>query len=59
MINEDIIEEILERDSTTKKLFLGCFAKDELPAQPRFPSCFVFNTDPRHKPGRHWVAVCF
>lgn len=57
MIAEDLVEKILKRDERTRKLFLGAFARDELPSQPPFPSCFIINTDPRDRPGAHWLAV--
>jgi len=37
--------------------FLGVYAADQMPLPlTKFPSCFVANTDPAHKPGKHWVA---
>lgn len=41
--------------------FHGVFAADELNKQTvnKFPSCYIANTDPSHKPGTHWVAVYF
>jgi hypothetical protein len=59
MIAEDVVEAILERDLITKKLFQGAFARDELPRKPPYPSCFIINSDPRHRPGRHWLAVYY
>lgn len=59
MIAEDFVELILEKDKFTRPIFLGAFAKDELPRPPPLPSCFIINTDPRSKPGEHWLAVYF
>lgn len=59
MIAEDLVEIILEKDRYTKDIFLGAVARDELPSQPPFPSCFIINTDPRNKPGEHWLAVYY
>jgi hypothetical protein len=53
---ESTIEAILETDRVTKKLFLGCFASNELPLKPKFPCCFIANTKPRAHRGEHWVA---
>ena len=53
---ESTIEQILNKDAITGKLFLGCFASNELPIKPKYPSCFVVNTKPRNHPGEHWVA---
>ncbi len=36
--------------------FAGVFAADRIELGDDYPSCFVVNTDPAHKPGQHWVA---
>jgi hypothetical protein len=56
---EDKVEKILETDPITKRLFLGAFARDELPTSLMFPCCFILNTDARHKSGGHWLAFDF
>lgn len=56
---EDMVKSILARHSNTKKIFLGVFARDEIPDNPTFPSCFIVNTDPRDQPGEHWLALYF
>ena len=56
---ENAVEAILNRDKITRKIFLGAFARDELPDKPPFPSCFIVNTDPRHLPGGHWLAIFY
>ena len=56
---ENTIEEILERDSFTKKIFVGCLSRDELPPVLKKPSCFVINTEPRSSKGEHWLAFYF
>jgi hypothetical protein len=58
-MDENLIEKILNKDLATKKIFLGCFARDELPAVPPFPSCFVFNTQARNQQGEHWLGLHF
>ena len=50
----------LERNPSTKKIFGGVFAADELPKTfDTFPYGFVANTDPSTEPGTHWVAFYF
>jgi hypothetical protein len=56
---ESTIEEILQKDKQTSQIFLGCFASDELPSEPKYPSCFVANTKPRNHAGEHWVAFYY
>lgn len=56
---ENTIDEILETDSVTQKLYLGSFAFDELPKITQFPSCLIINTQPRSKQGEHWLACYF
>ncbi len=56
---EHTIEAILTKDMYTKKTFKDCLARDELPTKPEWPSCYVINTEPRHKPGQHWIALNF
>lgn len=40
---ETAIEEVLLKDSETKKFFIGTFARDELPSKINFPCCLVLN----------------
>ena len=39
--------------------WLGVFARDELPnvKKERRPFALILNTDPRSKPGQHWLAL--
>ena len=39
--------------------WLGVFARDELPEFTREirPWCLILNTDPKDKPGTHWLAL--
>jgi hypothetical protein len=53
---ETSIYEVLSKDEITSKIFLGVFAKDELPLELKYPCCFVCNTAPRHNRGEHWLA---
>ena len=56
---ETALEEVLKTDSYTKKVFLGVFARDELPQDLKYPCCFIINTAPRSKPGEHWLALYY
>ena len=58
-MDELLVEKILETDNVTRRQFLGAFARDELPARPPYPSCFIFNSEPRVESGEHWLAVYF
>lgn len=58
-MDENLIKFLAQKDPKLKTVFLGCFARDELPDQPPFPSCFILNTDPRSRPGEHWLAFYY
>ena len=45
------IKRALERNTFTKKIFVGVFAADEVPTLNTFPYGFVANTDPSTEPG--------
>ena len=54
------IKRALERNPSTKKIFCGVFAADQLPKTiDTFPCGFVANTDPITEPGTHWVSFYF
>ena len=50
---------ILSNEKVTSRTFKGVYALDEIVyiKQRSFPSAYVFNLDPGHKAGVHWVAV--
>ena len=56
---EFTIEKILEYDKITSKMFLGAFARDELPKKIEYPACFIANTHTRQEPGQHWLAFYY
>ena len=56
---ENTIEEILQKDSFTKPIFIGALARDELPKNINYPTCFVLNTQPRSSRGEHCLAIFF
>ena len=54
------IDYLLKKDPTTRPVFGGVFASDELPQHIESGKrLFVVNTDPAHQPGQHWVAFYF
>ena len=52
-MNTAEIDRILRREGARD--FDGVFSVDTLPDRPRLLVC---NTDPSHRSGRHWVAIC-
>lgn len=54
---ENNIEDLLSKDKSCKSIFIGCFARDELPTIKNYPSCFILNTKPRASNGEHWLAI--
>lgn len=51
------IMQILMNDSFTKGVFRGVFPLDGILPPEKYPSAYVFNTDPRGQPGEHWIAI--
>jgi hypothetical protein len=56
---ENTLNEVLFIDNFTKNIYLGTFARDELPPNPKYPSCFIFNTSPRIMRGAHWLCLFY
>ena len=50
---------IRSHSGTPAVRWLGVFSRDELPdlSSERRPFALVLNTDPRDKPGQHWLAI--
>ena len=57
-MNADQLEDVLERE-LGERMFLGCYARDELPETVPRPSCLIANTDTSTGGGKHWVAFYF
>ncbi len=55
-MNTDQLDRILRKDPYTGPWFKGIYARDRLP-KPTAPAVYMFNTDPSHKPGEHWLGV--
>ena len=53
------IDEVLRTAPETRHIFLGVFARNELPLHPAYPSCLVFNTEPRGLSGEHWLGLFY
>jgi hypothetical protein len=56
---EQSIDQVLEKDIFTRKIYLGSFARDELPKKINYPACLIINTHPRSKEGEHWLALYY
>ena len=54
-MNSTTILKLIKKDKSIP--FLNVFARNELPQKPPYPSCFIFNTEPRHEDGEHWLAI--
>lgn len=59
MMNSIQLDEILKRNQSTSSIFIGVFARDELPSISNYPCCFILNTAKRSDPGQHWIAFYF
>ena len=55
------LTKVMELDRLGNMYFKGVFPADELAKETvnQFPSGYIANTDPSHKPGEHWVAFYF
>lgn len=53
------LEACLKKDKYTKDIFIGVFARDELPNIVSYPACLVANTDNRKESGQHWLALYY
>lgn len=58
-MDSDEIKRFVDFDRCLSKIFLGVFARDELPIITKYPCSFIFNDLPKSKRGRHWLAVHF
>ena len=58
-MNTEQIEKILKGDAYAKQIFKGVYPRDKIPTVVKYPSAYVFNSDPSSKPGEHWIALYF
>lgn len=57
-MNTPLLEALLRRLAGSK--FCGVYAENTLPRRLKtYPCGFVVNTDPKSRPGQHWVAFYF
>ena len=56
---ESALEQVLKKDTVTSKMYGGVLARDELPDQVVYPSCYIINTKPRNHHGEHWLAIFY
>lgn len=53
------LEAYMLNDVYIRRYYGGVVALDQLPNSIDKPTIFIVNTDPAHKPGRHWLGVFF
>ena len=55
------LKHVLSNDPFIKNSFGGVYACDQLEevTVEKYPQSFVVNTDPKHLPGTHWIAIYF
>ena len=53
------INQIMKNDKHTKKIYLGTFARDQLPVIIKYPACLIFNNQTSNQQGEHWIALYF
>ena len=58
-MNTEQIEKILKGDAYAKQIFKRVYPRDKIPTVVKYPSAYVFNSDPSSKPGEHWIALYF
>ena len=58
-MNSSKLVYICKTDTILGKIFAGVFPCDYLPAKPTYPFAIIVNTDPKTKPGKHWIAMYF
>ena len=56
---ESCLELALKKDELTSEMCCDVVARDELPTQVVYPSCYIINTKPRTHSGEHWLAVYY
>lgn len=51
------LQKALQFHPQTKSVFAGVYARNRIPKVPTQKRlAYIINTDPAHKPGKHWVA---
>lgn len=56
-MNTSQLQKALHFHPQTTSVFGGVYARNKLPRVPQNKKvAYIVNTDPAHKPGKHWVA---
>ena len=55
-LNTIDLNQILQRNPITKKVYLGTYPACEIPKSRKKRYCFITNTDQHDEPGTHWTA---
>ena len=58
-MNTKQIARLLKGNVYAKRIFKGVYPRDEIPSVVKYPSAYIFNSDPSSKPGEHWMALYF
>ena len=54
------LKEVIKEDPITRLKFCGVYAENNLPKTLNvYPCGLIANTDPKGKPGKHWVSFYF
>lgn len=56
MQTSDILN-VMKNFPAVENCFSGCFPIDKIPRNIAQRSCLIFNLDPSHKTGSHWIAL--
>ena len=53
------IQNAMEKNCVIAPFFNGVFPSDKIPCKEKIKSisCFIFNLDPAHLSGSHWIAI--
>lgn len=59
VLNNIQLDYLAKGDPTLRPYFYGTVACDRLPRRPfkKEPRGYIVNTDPEHRPGKHWIAL--
>lgn len=55
-MNTRQIQCAIDCDFRMKKVICGVYAADEIPQLLQPSTGFIANTDPKHRPGKHWIT---
>ena len=60
-MNSGEINYLLDSHLTIRRVFVGVYPSDLLPARARSekPCAYIINLDPHHLPGSHWICCYF